>query len=227
MWRGALYLVSSDETKYTKPLWSFKPQATRYIIETDGSLSEVGFILFELTEDGEVCLGGGAADLTPFGFGKDSSWQNTAEFIGAVVGIIALARLGINGEGVKLRGDSKTALKWGREEKVSGAEAINAAIVMSTVCVKFGIEINESEFLAGVLNWKADDLSRCLQKGKSVREVMIEIGYGDKPILELAEDKAAMRLLAACRPGLGVESEAEFVELWSEIRDASNELRIN
>jgi hypothetical protein len=26
---------------------------------------------------------------------------------------------------------------------------------------------------------------------------------------------------------LGVESEAEFVELWSEIRDASNELRIN
>ncbi len=227
MWRGALYLVSSDETRYTKPLWSFRPQATHYIIETDGSLSEVGFILFELTDGGEVCLGGGAADLTPFGFGKDSSWQNTAEFIGAVVGIIALARLGVNGEGVKLRGDSKTALKWGREEKVAGAEAINAAIVMSTVCVKFGIEINESEFLAGVLNWKADDLSRCLQKGKSVREVMIEIGYGDKPILDLSEDTAAMRLLAACQPGLGVGSEAEFIEMWNEIRNASNELRVN
>jgi hypothetical protein len=227
MWRGALYLVSSDETRYTKPLWSFRPQATHYIIETDGSLSEVGFILFELTDGGEVCLGGGAADLTPFGFGKDSSWQNTAEFIGAVVGIIALARLGVNGEGVKLRGDSKTALKWGREEKVAGAEAINAAIVMSTVCVKFGIEINESEFLAGVLNWKADDLSRCLQKGKSVREVMIEIGYGDKPILDLSEDTAAMRLLAACQPGLGVASEAEFIEMWNEIRNASNELRVN
>jgi hypothetical protein len=164
MWRGALYLVSSDESKYTKPLWSFRPRPTHYVIETDGSLSEVGFILFEETEGGEVCLGGGAADLTPFGFGKDSSWQNTAEFIGAVIGIIALARLGVRGEGVKLRGDSKTALKWGREEKVSGAEAINAAIVMSTVCVKFGLEINESEFLSGVLNWKADDLSRCLQK---------------------------------------------------------------
>jgi hypothetical protein len=139
-------------------------------------------------------LGGGAADLTQFRFGKDSSWQNTAEFIGAVIGIIALARLGIKGEGVKQRGDSKTALKWGREEKVSGAEAINAAIVMSTVCVKFGIEINESEFRAGVLNWKADDLSRCIQKGKTVREVMIAIGYGDKPVLDLSGDRAAIRL---------------------------------
>ena len=98
---------------------------------------------------------------------------------------------------------------------------------MSTVCVKFGIEINESEFLAGVLNWKADDLSRCLQKGKSVREVMIEIGYGDKPILDLSEDTAAMRLLAACQPGLGVGSEAKFIEMWNEIRNASNELRVN
>jgi hypothetical protein len=64
---------------------------------------------------------------------------------------------------------------------------------MSTVCVKFGIEINESEFLAGVLNWKADDLSRCIQKAKTVREVMIAIGYGDKPVLDLSGDRAAMR----------------------------------
>jgi hypothetical protein len=144
-----------------------------------------------------------------------------------VIGIIALARLGVRGEGVKLRGDSKTALKWGREEKVSGAEAINAAIVMSTVCVKFGLEINESEFLSGILNWKADDLSRCIQKGKTVREVMESIGYGDKPILDLTEDSAAMRLIEACRPGVGVGSESEFMRLWTGIRDASNELRVS
>jgi hypothetical protein len=136
-------------------------------------------------------LGGGAADLTQFGF--------TAEFIGAVIGIIALARSGIRGEGVKLRGDNKAALKLGREEKVSGAEAINAAIVMSTVCVKFGIEINETE-------------------------VMVEIGYRDKPILDLTEDGAAMRLIEACRPGTGIGSEMEFRTLWGKIRDASNEL---
>jgi hypothetical protein len=46
MWRGALYLVLADETNYTKPLWSFRPHPAHYIIETDGSLLEVGFILF-------------------------------------------------------------------------------------------------------------------------------------------------------------------------------------
>jgi hypothetical protein len=92
---------------------------------------------------------------------------------------------------------------------------------MSTVCVKFGIEINESEFL----NWKAaDDLSRCLQKGKRIREVMVQIGYGDKPILDLTEDGAAMRLIEACRPGTGIGSKLEFRTQWGEIRDASNEL---
>ncbi len=95
---------------------------------------------------------------------------------------------------------------------------------MSTVCVKFEIEINESKFLAGVLNWKANDLSRCIQKGKTVREVMIAIGYGDKPVLDLSGDRAAMRLIEACRPGVGVVSEVEFRTLWAKIRDASNEL---
>jgi hypothetical protein len=97
--------------------------------------------------------------------------------------------------------------------------------VISTVCVKFEIEINESKFLAGVLNWKANDLSRCIQKGKTVREVMIAIGYGDKPVLDLSGDRAAMRLIEACQPGVGVGSEVEFRALWAEIRDASNELR--
>jgi hypothetical protein len=138
-----------------------------------------------------------------------------------VVGILALIRLGARGEGVALRGDSETALKWGREEKVKGAEAINAAIVMSTVCVKFGIEVNESEFLSGKQNWKTDDLSRSIQKGRDVKDIMREIGFGDKPVLDLLEDQAASRLIEACRPGRGVGSEEQFVTLWKEIREAA------
>ena len=53
---------------------------------------------------------------------------------------------------------------------------------------------------------------------------MIDIGYGDKPILDLTEDDAAMRLIEACRPGVGVGSELEFRTLWGEIREAANEL---
>jgi hypothetical protein len=224
MWRAALYLVIADETHYTKNLWSFREKPVRYIIETDGSLSEVGFLIFEQETLGEVCLGGGAADLTQFGFGTNSGYQNTAEFIGAVIGIIALIKLGVRAEGVRLRGDSKTALKWGREEKVKGAEAINAAIVMATICVKFGIEVNDSEFISGEDNWKADDLSRSIQKGRSVKDIMEDIGFGDKPVININDDPAANRLTEACRPGVGIESETEFIALWKEIREASEEL---
>jgi hypothetical protein len=224
MWRAALFLVTIDESHCTKNLWSFRRKPARYIIETDGSLSEVGFILFELTDKGEVCLGGGAADLTQFGFGTDSGYQNTSEFIGAVVGVIALVKLGIRGEGVKLRGDSKTALKWGREEKVKGAEALNAAIVMAAVCVRCGIEISDSEFKSGDENWKADALSRRIQKGRNIRDIMTSIGFGDKPVIEIDEDPTANRLLEACRPDVSVGSEKQFRVLWKEIRSASADL---
>jgi hypothetical protein len=138
-----------------------------------------------------------------------------------VVGILALIRLGARGEGVALRGDSKTALKWGREEKVKGAEAINAAIVMSTICVKFGIEVNDSEFISGKQNWKTDDLSKSIQKGRDVKDIMRDIGFGDKSVLDLLEDQSTSRLIEACKPGRGVGSEEQFVTLWKEIREAA------
>jgi hypothetical protein len=224
MWRAALFLVTVDESHCAKSLWSFRKKPTRYIIETNGSLSEVGFILFELTSEGEVCLGGGAADLTQFEFGTDSGYQNTSEFIGAVVGVIALIKLGIRGEGVKLRGDSKTALKWGREEKVKGVEALNTAIVMAAVCVRCGIEINDSEFKSGEDNWKADALSRRIQKGRNIQDIMMSIGFGNKPVIEIDHDRTANRLLEACRPGVKVGSEKQFRALWNEIRSASSDL---
>ena len=109
---------------------------------------------------------------------------------------------------------------------MSGAAALNAAIVMSTVCIRYGIEINGSEFIAGVDNWKADDLSRAMEKGKKVEDIMRDIGFGDKPVIRLVDDQAAGRLISACEPGIGIDSEAEFKGLWCEIREASGQLEV-
>ena len=46
---------------------------------------------------------------------------------------------------------------------------------------------------------------------------MISIGYGYKPVLDMKDDPAAMRLIEACRPGIGVGSETEFRTLWAEM----------
>ena len=226
MWRAALYLVSINEVIYAKPLSSFRESPIRYVIETDGSLSQVGFLIMEVTERGEVCLGGGAASIAGFGFGTDSGLQNTSEFIGAVVGIIALIKMGGRQAGVKLRGDSMTALKWGREEKVTGVAALNAAIVMSTLSVQFGLEINDSEFQSGEENWKTDDLSRAMEKGREVADIMRDIGFPDAPVLDCMGDPEAATLLEACKPGGELESEEEFQKLWRVIREAANGLVI-
>ena len=54
----------------------------------------------------EVCLAATAMDLRGLGFGSDSSFQNTAEYVGAIVGILGLLRLGVSNEDIELRGDS-------------------------------------------------------------------------------------------------------------------------
>ena len=227
MWRAILYLVSVDELSYAKKLFSFRKTPVQYVVETDASLSQEGFIIFEVTDSCETCLGGGAVSIEEFGFGVDSSYQNTAEFIGALVGLLALVKLGGRDAGVKLRGDSTTALYWAASGRVSGSAALNAAVVLSALSVKYGLEVNDTEFLAGVDNHKADNLSRVLEKGKSVEQAMIENGLGGKRIMNLRDDLAAEALIAACNPSRGSDTEAAFIELWGEIREALGRLRVD
>jgi hypothetical protein len=234
MWRAMLYLVSADELHYTRSLESFLPQEASFTVETDGSLQQIGFLIKRIAPNGtETCLGGGAVSIEQYGFKKNSGFQNTAEFIGAVMGIIALIKMGGKDTGVLLRGDSVSALRWGREEKIKGEEALNAGIVMSAICVKHGINVCGSDFLKGTDNWKTDDLSRSAAKGWTVETVMQRIGYEGAEVIDLSEDAASRSLIAACNPSGGIHvgendcgSEEEFIRFWHEVRGATEGLRI-
>ena len=95
-WRAILYLVSFDELQYTRRMGSFQPEQLQYVIEFDASLTGAGILWYERAANGtEVAMGGSAVDLRGLGFGTDSSFQNTAEYIGCTLGIIGLALLGI------------------------------------------------------------------------------------------------------------------------------------
>ena len=63
MWRAVFYLLIVDEGKYGRPMASFQPRDPEYIIETDGSLSQVGIILYKNSQSGETCIGGGGQYL--------------------------------------------------------------------------------------------------------------------------------------------------------------------
>jgi hypothetical protein len=56
-----------------------------------------------------------------------------------VLGVLALVKWGVRGVDAVVGGDSTTALSWVEKEKVSGKAAMNAALVLVSLCIKFGI----------------------------------------------------------------------------------------
>ena len=129
-----LYLVSFNEQKYTRRLESFQAETLQYVIEFDASLTGAGVLWYQRLEDGsEVSIGGAAVDLRGFAFGTDSSFQNTAEFIGCILGLLGLfnprseeCRRGSSGgqhSGTDMGGDRKTE-GTRRDKRVHGLHTV-------------------------------------------------------------------------------------------------------
>jgi hypothetical protein len=66
-----------------------------FALEMDASFGGVGIILYKKTDSLDTCVGGSAVSIREFGFGTDSGFQNTAECIGTVLGILALVKTGM------------------------------------------------------------------------------------------------------------------------------------
>ena len=117
-----LYLVSFDEQLYTRRMESFLPETLKYVVEFDTSLSGAGILWYRRQADGtEMVLGGGAVSLRGLGFGSDSSFQCSAEYIGCILGMVGLALLGVRDADIEIRGDSVAALTWAETERPRGA----------------------------------------------------------------------------------------------------------
>jgi hypothetical protein len=224
MWRGWLYLLSVDTDAHARPFETFRTRDPSYIVTTDGSLGQVGIIIYKLVDGGEACVGCSAVSIAGFGFNDDSSYQNTCEYIGMVLGVLALIKLGVRGVDIVVRGDSTTALSWVDKQKVSGKAAMNAALVLVSLCIKFGIEVNYLVFLKGVENHKADRLSRLIEKGMPIEAAMKINGHSDAEVVNLLADPASAMLVKMCNPGRGLDSEEEFKAVWTAVRNAIDAL---
>lgn len=156
-----LYLVSFNEQKYTRRLESFQAETLQYVIEIDASLTGAGVLWYQRLEDGsEVSIGGAAVDLRGFAFGTDSSFQNTAEFIGCILGLVGLVTLGVRNVDVEVRGDSIAALTWAETERPRGHVVTNASMVFTLLCICFGLDVKRGVHIPGEENWRCDRLSR-------------------------------------------------------------------
>ena len=155
-----LGLIAVNSIEFARPLKSFRQSRSSIVIELDASLTGIGLLYYERSDTGEVLIAGGAIDISTLKFESEASFQNTAEFIAAVLGIRGLSQLGQQPESVCLRGDSMTALTWASTGRFKGELVCNAAAVFVLQNVYRKVAVNEIVHLAAENNWRADYLSR-------------------------------------------------------------------
>jgi hypothetical protein len=163
-------------------------------------------------------------DLTSLGFNGDSSYQNTSEYIGALIGVIGLVQLGLRGMDIELRGDSMSALTWAETERPRGELVTNATMVYTVLCVTYGIETKRTSHICGDDNYRCDKLSRLSESGQSVHEVLQQLGLHNVPDLGLEKDCRFRSLIDCCGPATKFKSEKEFETFWREIKGITDSL---
>ena len=118
MWRAApIVLLHLDEERFARSFESFQANpCAANVGEFDSSLEGSGVLIYQRARDeSETILGGGAVSLTSLAFADDSSHQNITEFIGAIMVVVVMSRMGIHQPKkimLWLRGDSIAALTW-------------------------------------------------------------------------------------------------------------------
>ena len=170
-WIAMLCLVRHQESRFTRSLDSFVPTIPTSIVEFDASLSGAGLIFYERANGTEASRGVCAVDLTRLGFDSDSSFQNLAEFIGAILAVLRHTALGNAGCSIALRGDSVTALTWAITERPRGSIATNAAMIWTLLCVAADVHVTHTTHIPGADNESCDQLSR---RGPNTRTTLTE-----------------------------------------------------
>ena len=218
---GALIaLVLVVEQRFNRTMESFQAREPDLIIEFDASLGGVGVIWYAAkgTKGGrpsyEVPLGGCAVDLGTLEFGKDASFQNCAEFIGIVVGLVGARAIGVKVNAVILRGDSRSALTWARGGNFRSLNVMNAATVYASLCATTGFRVIETSLITSESNWRCDWLSRKGQ-GESWKTIIRRISVRDPTLTDLREvTMEVQEVLDLCDPRKGWSTDEEFSCLW-------------
>ena len=225
-WRAMLRLVRHRETEFTRTIVSFAASTPAVVVEFDSSLSGAGLIWYRREHGAEVAVGVSAVNLEFLAFGVDSSNQNLAEFIGAILAVIGQIIMGLSGCSLALRGDSVTALTWAITERPRGSIVSNASMVWTLLCVATDIDVTEMIHIAGKDNSNCDRLSRRqkYEPDTPIEQMAEEMGIGGTTVMEFDSQEAVMGILRMCDPRVVLASEADFIAFWTKTRSAINNL---
>ena len=189
---------------------SFAQREATWVLEVDACLTGIGVIGFKVVGGVEVCSFYACEDISALGFKEDSSFQNTAEFLGVIIAVVTLLRFGVEGEPLAIRGDSRTALCWAASGRPKGSLAMRAGIVWAYLLLRRQINVVDHVHIPNNGNVLADALSR----GASWSETL-ELDADSR--LEAGAQRVniphAQRWIALCDPSLSLDSDGAVSEL--------------
>jgi len=220
IWCCTLVLLKLSERTFARSLDSFRISMPSWCIEYDSSLKGLGVLVW----DQRHFIDGGSEDLSgvvsvtsmyplPFDLGTDSSYQNVVEFIAVILGLCMLKRRGISNVTIKLKGDSRSSLKWGSSELFKGTLVQRASVVFMLAAVHLNVVVGENEHVAGKLHVTCDKLSR----GVTPKV----LGFSDDVIYHVSDDPLVSALIAACNPIAysKINNEDDLIDLWVAVRN--------
>ena len=159
--RNLFVVLGFEGQSFTRSFASFDSPPATWVCEFDASLKGIGIIWLKRTPDGrEVAQAWTQVDIRHLGFGKDASFQNTAEYMGSLLCARGLEMLGAAGEPVLLRGDSMSALTWADKGSARSAHATRAAAMWAQYNVQRNIWVVDVVHIAHEYNTRTDILSR-------------------------------------------------------------------
>jgi hypothetical protein len=162
LWRVLLLcVVGLDPTSFTRDLRSFVPKPPVIDLYFDASLEGVGVYTTWFDQPNTVITIVQVDFSSYFCLSREPKYQNTAEFMALVIGLISLAEVGVlSNASVRIIGDSTTALRWGTEERFKGQRATKAAMLFIALCCKWNAYVGSSVHVRGEDNIICDGLSR-------------------------------------------------------------------
>lgn len=222
LWRAALCALNLEPAKFARPLHTFRTTPYKVAIEFDSSLKGVGILVFVKPADEELIAGGCCVSLHCLDLSM-SDYQNMCEFIGIVVGLATLRRMGLlhhtDGfrESIHLRGDSVSALTWAEEERYTGSNVSNASIVYTLMLLTWSGHVSSTEHIDGLVrNKRCDYLSR---NPNTAQLSDPEVGYPGVSQVVWNSDPIMGRILRLCDPRTDSKSEEGFKSFWKEAHE--------
>jgi len=128
-----------------------------------------------------------------------------------VMGLAVIARNGGRHTGVRLRGDSKSSLKWAATQRFRAGPSRRAAMAFVAFGTRFGLAIEETQFIKGETNTQCDKLSR------HKRPTDPELGFAEDMVIEAQQIPSLWNLLLALDPTSPITSDDQFEAVWGQI----------